>query len=255
MEDLDTARVVPSCSDGILRTLEAFDLHWDGEVVFQSQRIALYSEALQRLSARGLTFECSCSRRDLANAETGYPGTCRAGPTLRCGPTATRFRIDDAIVSFHDRVQGECEFDLRALGDPVIRRRDGIFAYQLAVVVDDGAQGISDVVRGTDLLQSTAWQICLQQALNLPKPHYAHLPLLMETTNQKLSKSRRSLAIQPAHASAQLSEALSLLKHAPPAELQGAPPHELLSWASIRWRLDQVQGMKEIVVSTQMLHV
>lgn len=255
MEDLDTARVIPGCSDGILRTLEGFGLHWDGEVVFQSQRTSLYSESLQRLQAGGLTFECTCSRRELANADTGYPGTCRVKAARACGTTATRFRVDDSIVSFHDRAQGECQFDLRTLGDPVIRRRDGIFAYQLAVVVDDGAQCITDVVRGTDLLQSTAWQIRLQQALGLPVPRYAHLPLLMEANNEKLSKSRRSLAIEPAHASAQLSEALSLLKQDPPAELQGGPPSELLAWATTRWRLDPVQGIKEIVVSTQMLHV
>jgi glutamyl-Q tRNA(Asp) synthetase len=254
IEDLDTARVVPGCSDSMLQTLEAFGLLWDGEVVFQSQRIALYSEALQALRARGLTFECSCSRREL-QSDTGYPGTCRAGPARNCSSTATRFPVDDAAVSFYDRVQGECQFDLRLLGDPVIRRRDGIFAYQLAVVVDDGAQGISDVVRGADLLQSTGWQIRLQQALDLPLVRYAHLPLLVESTNEKLSKSRRSLAIEPARASAQLWEVLSLLKHDPPAELERARPGELLAWATTRWSLDRVQGMKEIVVSTQMLHV
>jgi glutamyl-Q tRNA(Asp) synthetase len=255
MEDLDVTRVVPGCSDSMLSALEAFGLHWDGEVVFQSQRIALYSEALQALRADGSTFECSCSRRELSQADTGYPGTCRAGPARICSSTATRFRVDDSCVSFYDRVQGECQVDLRLLGDPVIRRRDGIFAYQLAVVVDDDAQGISDVVRGADLLQSTAWQISLQHASGLPLVRYAHLPLLVEATNEKLSKSRRSLAIEPARASAQLWEVLSLLKHDPPAELERAPPEELLAWAITRWSLDRVQGMKEIVVSTQMLHV
>lgn len=255
MEDLDTTRIIPGCSDSMLRALEAFGLLWDGEVVFQSQRIALYSEALQALRAYGLTFECSCSRRELGQADTGYPGTCRAGPAHDCSATATRFRVDNSSVSFYDRVQGECQFDLRRLGDPVIRRRDGIFAYQLAVVVDDGAQRISDVVRGADLLQSTAWQICLQHASDLPLVRYAHLPLVVEATNEKLSKSRRSLAIEPARASAQLWEVLSLLKHDPPDELEQAPPAELLAWATTRWSLDRVQGMKEIVVSTQMLHV
>ena len=255
MEDLDTSRIIPGCSDTMLQTLEAFGLLWDGQVEFQSRRIPSYVESLQALRARGLTFECSCSRRELTQFDTGYPGTCRRGPTKSCGPTATRFRVDDTIVSFHDRIQGECQFDLRALGDPVIRRRDGIFAYQLAVVVDDGAQDVSDVVRGTDLLQSTAWQIRLQQALGLRIPRYAHLPLIVEKTGGKLSKSRRSLAIEPAHASTQLSEALRLLKHNPPAELQRASPDELLAWAITRWTLDPVQGEKEIVVSAQMSHV
>jgi glutamyl-Q tRNA(Asp) synthetase len=255
IEDLDTPRVIPGCSDAMLRTLEAFGLHWDGEVEYQSRRIPRYAEALEVLRARGLTFECSCSRRELSQVETGYPGTCRAGPTRACGSTATRFRVDDSLVSFQDRVQGECQFDLRALGDPVIRRRDGLFAYQLAVVVDDGAQHVSDVVRGADLLQSTAWQIRLQEALGLGIPRYAHLPLIVEQTNEKLSKSRRSLAIEPGRASAQLSEALSLLKHNPPAELERAPPTELLAWATTRWNLERVQGYKKIVVFAQISHV
>jgi glutamyl-Q tRNA(Asp) synthetase len=255
MEDLDTTRVMPGCSDAMLRTLEAFGLHWDGEVEFQSRRTTLYAEALQTLRDQGLTFECSCSRRDLGHSETGYPGTCRAGPTQNRGPTATRWRVPAASVSFLDRVQGECCFDLRALGDPVIRRRDGAFAYQLAVVVDDAAQGVSDVVRGADLLESTAWQVELQRALKLATPRYAHLPLIVEPNNGKLAKSRRSLGIDPARATEQLRSALTLLQHTPPLELQQSSPSELLAWATSRWSLDTVQGHKEIVISTQMLHV
>jgi glutamyl-Q tRNA(Asp) synthetase len=252
MEDLDTARVVPGCSDEILRTLEAFGLCWDGAVEYQSQRTGLYADALHSLQARGLTFECSCSRRELNTVETGYLGTCRAGPT-RCGPTATRFRIDDsAAVLFDDRIQGACRFEMRTLGDPVIRRRDGAFAYQLAVVVDDAAQGVSDIIRGADLLESTAWQIQLQQALKLPRPLYGHLPLVVEATRGKLAKSRRSLAIEPAHAGAQLHAALCLLQYTPPAELEHAPPAALLEWAVANWNLDTFHGKTEFVVSMQM---
>jgi glutamyl-Q tRNA(Asp) synthetase len=256
MEDLDTARVVPGCSDEILRTLEAFGLSWDGEVIYQSRRTTLYSEALETLRTAGRTFECSCSRREVSNTmDTGYPGTCRAGPT-RCGPTATRFRIDEsAVVSFDDRVQGACRFELRALGDPIIRRRDGAFSYQLAVVVDDAAQGVSDIIRGADLLQSTAWQSQIQQALQLPRPLYGHLPLVVEATRGKLAKSRRSLAIEPARASAQLREALCLLRHDPPAELEHAPAVVLLDWARANWSLDTFHGISEFVVSTQMSFV
>ena len=255
MEDLDTTRVLPGCSDAMLRTLEAFGLHWDGEVEFQSRRTALYAEALQTLRAQGLTFECSCSRRDLGSAETGYPGTCRAGPTQNRGPTATRLRVPYGLVSFTDRVQGECCFDLRMLGDPIIRRRDGAFAYQLAVVVDDAAQGVSDVVRGADLLESTAWQIELQRALKLATPRYAHLPLIVEPNNGKLAKSRRSLGLDTARATEQLRSALTLLQHTPPSELQHSSPSQLLAWATSQWNLDRVQGHKEIVISTQMLQV
>jgi len=256
MEDLDTSRVVPGSSDEILRTLEAFGLHWDGEVEFQSRRISLYAEALASLQRCGLTFECSCSRRELASiGETGYPGTCRA-TTAHCGSTATRFRVDDsAEIRFSDRVQGELRLPLRALGDPVIRRRDGVFAYQLAVVVDDAAQAVSDVIRGADLLQSTAWQIHLQRALDVITPRYGHLPLLLETDGGKLAKSRRSLALDPGRASAQLHQALSVLQHEPPAALRGAPPKELLAWASTKWTLDLFHGTREIVLNPQMLHV
>jgi glutamyl-Q tRNA(Asp) synthetase len=255
MEDLDTSRVIPGCAAGMLRTLEAFGLLWDGEVEYQSRRTHLYAESLESLRSAGRTFECSCSRRELTSTETGYPGTCRTAPT-RCGPTATRLRIDEtATVSWLDRVQGPCQFALSVLGDPVIRRRDGAFAYQLAVVVDDAAQGISDVVRGADLLQSTAWQIHLQQALGLPVPRYAHLPVVMEAEHGKLSKSRGSLAIDPANSGSQLSAALSILQHEPPAELQHAPPGELLAWATSVWALDRFQGRDEIVVSGPMSHV
>jgi glutamyl-Q tRNA(Asp) synthetase len=259
MEDLDTARVIPGCSDEMLRTLEAFGLWWDGEVVFQSQRTELYTESLQSLRKLGLTYECSCSRRDLGNSETGYPGTCRTRkphwPTQNRGPTATRFRVADGVVSFPDRIQGPCCFDLGTLGDPVIRRRDGVFAYQLAVVVDDTDQSVSNVVRGADLLASTAWQIELQKALKLPTPRYAHLPVIVEQTQGKLAKSRRSLALEPARAGAHLVSALMLLQHPPPAELHEASPTTLLAWATERWALDTVQGKKEIVISAQISQV
>jgi glutamyl-Q tRNA(Asp) synthetase len=256
MEDLDTSRVIPGCSDEMLRTLEAFGLHWDGEVEFQSRRTALYVESLESLRAARRTFECSCSRRELAEqGETGYPGTCR--DASRCGPTtATRFRVKaDEAVSWTDRVQGNCQFDMGVLGDPVIRRRDGVIAYQLAVVVDDAARGVSDVIRGADLLQSSAWQIQLQQALKLPTPHYGHLPLIVEESHGKLAKSRRSLAITPARASDQLATALGLLNHTPPAELQQSSPDTLLAWAIAHWNLDRFQNVKKIVVSRPMSHV
>ena len=255
MEDLDFTRVLPGCADQMLYTLEAFGLLWDGEVEFQTRRVDLYTEALKSLSNAGLTFECSCSRRTRSHVDTGYPGTCRNGPTRNCGATATRFRVEDIPVSFLDRVQGECRFELGRLGDPVIRRRDGAFAYQLAVVVDDAAQGVGEVVRGADLLESTAWQIQLQKALKLPTPRYGHLPLIVEEVHGKLSKSRRSLALDPKHASAQLCEALSMLQHMPPAELAQASPTTLLAWATENWTLDRVHGEKKIVVSTQMSHV
>ena len=194
IEDLDAARVHPGCADEIQRTLEHLGLHWDGPVEYQSHRGALYEEAIQALGERALTYACHCTRRTLAAGEDGaYPGTCRDRPQAQ-GPAALRFRVDDAAsVSFIDRFQGPAQFAMRALGDVIIRRRDGIIAYQLAVVVDDAQQGVTDVVRGADLLPSTPWQLLLQRALALPTPSYGHLPVVVEPDGAKLAKSRRSL--------------------------------------------------------------
>jgi glutamyl-Q tRNA(Asp) synthetase len=247
IEDLDTPRVIPGCADRMLHTLEQFGLLWDGEVVYQSHRIELYHAALKQLKSQGLTFPCSCSRRDLtANEEPGYPGTCRSGPT-RHGMTSTRFRVNDAaVVLFEDGAQGTCRFELGARGDFVIQRRDGIVSYQLAVVVDDAEQLVTDVVRGADLLASTAWQVTLQRALRLPSPRYAHLPLVVAASHEKLAKSRRSVPIDAATANSQLTVALTLLNHPPPPELVRAAPRYLLDWAARNWHLDSLQRVLSV---------
>lgn len=247
IEDLDTARVVPGASDEILRTLERFGLHWDGQVEYQSRRIELYRNALQTLRSRGLTYECSCSRRELAllHDEGGYPGTCRNGP-VREGPTATRFRVDDTVtVELHDRFRGPCRFPLKTLGDFVIRRRDNVFAYQLAVVVDDAQQGVTHVVRGADLLQSTAWQIALQHALDLPTPSYGHLPVVVEHDGRKLAKSRRSIPLAADQAGSQLVAALRLLQQSPPDGLERESPDVILAWARSHWRPDALLALRD----------
>jgi glutamyl-Q tRNA(Asp) synthetase len=244
MEDLDTARRVPGCADAIVRTLAGFALHADGAIEYQSARVAHYQHALERLGAAGLTFECSCSRRERSSAG-GYPGTCRAGPR-RAGPTATRFRVEGASVSFEDRAQGLCRFSLAERGDVIVRRRDGVFAYQLAVVVDDALQGVTDVVRGADLLDNTPWQIALQRALQLPTPRYAHLPLVTEPGGGKLAKSKRSVALEPALAGRQLHAALTLLGQDPPLTLKSEVPAYILEWACANWRLDRVHGVREV---------
>lgn len=245
VEDLDTARCLPGGAQQILETLEALGLLWDGEVLYQSRRTARYAAALATLTARGLTFECSCSRRDLAGSP--YPGTCRSAPA-RPGATATRFRVSRKTVHFDDRIQGPQHVELTLLGDVVIRRRDGAFAYQLAVVVDDAEQGVSDIVRGADLLDSTGWQIALQQALGLPTPRYAHLPVIMEDAHGKLSKSRGSLALDRTRPGVQLTRALSLLQLQPPADLIGAPVATLIQWAIGQWRPEALIGMRRIAV-------
>jgi glutamyl-Q tRNA(Asp) synthetase len=246
IEDLDPLRTVPGAADAILATLESFGLTWDGGILYQSRRTEAYEAALARLSAAGLTYACRCSRRELAG-EGVYPGTCRSGPRGR-GPAATRLRVDlSATIDFDDGLQGPQSFPLAQLGDFVIRRRDGIFAYQLAVVVDDAEQGITDVVRGADLLTSTPWQIALQRSLEAQVPRHTHLPLVLDRDGDKLSKSRRSLALDPAQAAGQLAAALSLLRLPPPAGLAGAPPPRLLEWAVPRWPPAGLRGLRELL--------
>jgi glutamyl-Q tRNA(Asp) synthetase len=247
IEDLDTPRVRPGSADDILRTLERLNLFWDGEVSYQSRRLPLYEAALQQLRAGGRTFECSCSRRSVAaQGDTGYPGTCREGPR-RAGPTATRFRVEGgAWVEFADRLQGLCRQDLGKLGDVVIRRRDGLWAYQLAVVVDDAHQNITDVVRGADLLGSTAWQLELQRALGHLPPRYAHLPVVTAADGGKLAKSRCSVPPDLSNPSQVLMQALELLQQRPPADLAGLEPREVLGWAILNWkpaRLHQIAAV------------
>ncbi len=216
--------------------------------MYQSQRHNVYAAALDQLQRAGLTFQCSCSRRDLAgNDETGYPGTCRNGPTRPEVATATRFRVPPAhVVFFDDKIQGACDFRTPELGDVVIQRKDGIFAYQLAVIADDASQHITDVVRGADLLLSTAWQILLQRALALPTPAYAHLPLVVEQTQEKLGKSRHSIPVEPRHASAYLTTVLRMLNHSPPAELEGDTPARLLAWATSNWNVAALRAVRSV---------
>ncbi|HTW37673.1 MAG TPA: tRNA glutamyl-Q(34) synthetase GluQRS [Steroidobacteraceae bacterium] len=246
IEDLDAPRVVAGSAEEILRLLEAFGLLWDGAVVRQSERTELYHEALASLLSRGLTFACSCSRRAHAGVGGRYPGTCRNGPT-RPGPTAVRFRVDDgASVCFDDRIQGRCEFRLGALGDVVVRRRDGLPAYQLAVVVDDAAQGVTDVVRGADLLSSTGWQIALARALGLPAVTYAHLPLVVEPDGRKLAKSRRSVPVDPRERGPWLLEALRLLNQAPPPALAREAAPTILAWGVAHWDIERLHGIRSV---------
>jgi glutamyl-Q tRNA(Asp) synthetase len=243
IEDLDTPRVVPGCADEMLRTLDAFGFEWDGEVLFQSTRRSAYRDALAALTAAGRIYPCSCSRKDLAglDEESGYPGTCRAGPT-RSGPTALRFRVSGAPIHFDDLFQGPQEFDLATCGDVVVERRDGLASYQLAVVVDDAFQGITRVVRGADLLSSTPWQIDLQQALSLPQPIYGHLPLLLEPDGAKLSKSLRSVPLDLSAAPLALFSTLTHLSQTPPPELAHSSIKEVWNWAFRHWNPRALAG-------------
>lgn len=255
IEDLDRDRVVPGAADRILATLGSFGFEWDGSVTWQSRRSDLYQAALERLRQAGRVYDCSCTRSELqrlprsAGGEPIYPGTCRGGRRPSRLPPAVRFRtdLDPQPVCAPDEYQAEiCQDVSREVGDFVIRRRDGYFAYQLAVVVDDAEQGISEVVRGCDLLDNTPRQVLLQRALDLPTPSYAHLPLVVEPGGRKLAKSRRSIGLEADSAPRQLVTALALLGQAPPASLARAAVGEVWDWALAHWRPAALVGRREV---------
>jgi glutamyl-Q tRNA(Asp) synthetase len=216
MEDLDHPRVVPGADRDILETLERYGLTWDGEVVYQSQRISLYEDALETLRRKNLIFDCACSRAELQRAasapaasdptELVYPGTCRDGLPPGRVARSVRFRAS-GVIAFDDLIAGQIEEDVAtSTGDFVIKRADGVFAYQLAVVVDDEGQGVTQVVRGADLLASTARQIALQRALGYRTPEYAHVSLVVGPDGAKISK--RDGALPPSDVSGSLQLAL-----------------------------------------------
>jgi glutamyl-Q tRNA(Asp) synthetase len=239
IEDLDRPREAAGSAAGILRTLEAFGFRWDGEVTRQRDRTELYVAALESLRARDLTFECSCSRLQLED-ETRYPGTCRLRPPAGVA-TATRLRVQPGRIHICDRIQGTYRQDVAgAVGDVILKRRDQVFAYLLAVVVDDAAQGVTHVVRGADLLDNTPRQIYVQRALSLPQPASAHVPVLTESDDTKLAKSRRSVRLTSDAALPQLLAAFTLLGQRPPAALSGGTIAEAWDWAIGSWDINCV---------------
>jgi glutamyl-Q tRNA(Asp) synthetase len=222
IEDLDMPRVVPGAEEEILHALRRYGLEWDGEVVRQSQRTTLYDAALASLRDLGLAYDCACSRSDLQRAasaplgaEAVYPGTCRNGLPPGRTARAVRFRAPDTVIGFDDLIVGRVEENIAGqTGDFVIKRADGPYAYQLAVVVDDAEQGVTQVVRGGDLLSSTPRQIALQRGLGLPTPVYAHLPLIVGPDGSKLGKRNGALplpALDEAHLRNTLTDALRVL--------------------------------------------
>ncbi len=240
IEDLDRAREVPGSAARMLSVLEAFGFEWDGPVVRQSERLPLYAAALARLAAQGLLFDCTCARQELEQHER-YPGYCRDGPRKPSQARARRLRVEPGRIQFHDRIQGLFRQDVAAaVGDLLLVRRDGVYAYVLAVVVDDAAQGITDVVRGADLLDNTPRQIYLQQALRLPTPTYAHVPLLTESDGRKLAKSKRSVHLDGERPQSRLRAVFEMLGMRPPADLESGKTSEIWAWAVANWKLERL---------------
>jgi glutamyl-Q tRNA(Asp) synthetase len=265
MEDLDVPRSVPGAAEDILRTLEAFGLHSDEPVIYQSRRTAAYDEALQRLQADGSVYPCCCTRKEIADSAVQgiegfvYPGTCRnaqstllpKGEGAATGRTAAwRVRTNNEAVVFYDALQGRFSQRIESeIGDFVVKRADGLFAYQLAVVVDDAFQGITHVVRGADLLDSTPRQIYLQRLLDLRVPQYMHLPVAVNDAGEKLSKQTLAAPVDESHPVRTLLHVLDFLRQEPPGELIGEDIESVLKWAMQNWNASKLQGARTLPAS------
>ena len=251
IEDVDTTRCHPEFSASILETLAAFGFEWDVPVVYQSQRTACYERAFSYLKRKGLVYGCACSRREIADSAIGidgahiYPGTCRNGLPPGRQPRAWRLVVPDREIVFDDAVQGEQRQNLaKDVGDFVLRRADGLFAYQLAVVADDIEQGINHIVRGADLLASTPRQIWLYECLDETPPRYAHLPLAVNAAGEKLSKQTRAAPVCAAEPLAPLVAAMRFLNLDPGKS--ECSLKELWNWAIMHWSVGNVPGKQAI---------
>lgn len=269
MEDIDKPREMSGAADDILLTLEAFGFAWDGEIVYQSQRSQLYEKALVQLQAKNVIYPCACTRKEIADSShligiegAIYPKTCyqkivnsstsefNASASLM-DTASQRINVDDAgLITFKDAIQDEINQQLaRDIGDFILKRKDGFFAYQLAVVVDDAAQGVTHVVRGADLLDSTPRQIYLQQLLGIQTPHYAHVPFATNAQGEKLSKQTLARALDTKRSNIEMFEALSFLGQHPPEEIKNATLDEVWRWAITNWQLANVPKSRSLVRS------
>ncbi len=241
IEDIDPPREEAGASARILADLQAHALHWDGEVMYQSQRGEAYEAALARLKQQGLLYPCDCSRSKIKALGDVYPGLCRDRQPPPAPPVAWRVRVPDARLGFDDALQGRFEQDMaREVGDFVLKRKEGLMAYQLAVVVDDAEQGVTHIVRGSDLLDSTPRQIYLQQQLGVAAIHYAHLPVLLNSEGQKLSKQNHAPSLAGLDPRENLLRCLALLHQAEPPSAEQNSCEAILAWAARHWRLADV---------------
>lgn len=254
IEDIDPPREMPGAAEGILRTLETYGFEWDGPVEYQSHRSAFYEAALEQLRRDGMLYPCGCTRKEIADSAVAgldgpvYPGTCRNGLAPGKEARAWRVRADTEDIIFEDGIQGTIRQNLRRdVGDFVLKRADGFYAYQLAVVVDDAEQGMTHIVRGSDLLDSTSRQIHLQRLLGYPHPHYAHLPVAANEAGEKLSKQTRAAPLSTDNAVEKLWQALDFLGQQPDRSLLDASRDEIWQWARRHWRLAAIPRQRSIL--------
>jgi len=250
IDDIDPPRQQKGAADDILKTLEAFGFEWDQSVLYQSSRLKHYQTALDYLIEQQLAYPCSCSRASIlqktgqTKGEIVYPGFCRHGPINKQAnesELSTRLMCNDEIIRFNDAIQGKQSINLaKQVGDFIIKRRDQHFSYQLATGIDDADQGITEVVRGADLLNCTPSHIHVQNTLHLPSPQYCHLPVALNNDGQKLSKQNHAEAIYAKDSAQLLYKSLKFLGQMPPIALNKASQEDIWSWAKTHWQLDLV---------------
>lgn len=248
IEDVDTSRAIKGADSDILHTLASFGFEWDDEIIYQSKQTQHYQNVLDLLTTQALTFPCVCSRKQLFDQDI-YPGTCRSRRYPEKKPHAIRLTAQETSVEFNDLVMGKQSQNIRQqCGDFVIRRSDGLFAYQLAVVVDDARQNITEIVRGADLLDCTPRQIYLQQQLNYRTPDYCHLPLAVDATGNKISKSAGGAKVDVAHKEKLLVKTLAFLGQKPPGDLSLSSIDDIWVWAIKHWQVEQIPQQQKIQI-------
>ncbi len=250
IDDIDTPRICSGASSAIMRTLERHGLCWDEGVFFQRFETEAYYDALNLLDTSGWLYPCHCSRKELAilssneTERTVYPGICRKANRSRVQPHALRVLTKDAAVTLEDKLQGSHCWDVeKEFGDFIVLRRDKIVSYHLATVIDDNRAGISEVMRGGDILESTPLQIYLQSLLGLPNHDYLHLPIVVDSQGKKLSKQNLAKAVNDREPSINLFNLLNLLNQCPPRYLYGAPPKEILEWGIQTWDVSKLSRL------------
>lgn len=251
IDDIDTPRNQQGAAQQIIQDLEILGLHWDGRIFYQSDNLARYQDVLDQLRKRHLVYPCTCTRKTLSSMApqqaSVYPGICRQHPPHPNQSSALRLKTDGIRVAFQDRLQGTVEQNVELeVGDFIVQRKDRIIAYQLAVVVDDHDQHVTDVVRGADLLDSTPRQIGIQQLFAFPQPSYMHIPVIVDRHGIKFSKQSRAPAIDTQNPPATLFRLLTLLNQHPPDILRRATVSDILTWAIAHWEPQTLHNVRAI---------
>jgi glutamyl-Q tRNA(Asp) synthetase len=251
MEDLDPPRESVIAAKQILQALECLNLYWDGEVLYQSDRHTAYQLALNQLQEQTSVFPCTCNRKDIQQQGGIYQGNCRRrninDSGLEPGNYAIRCKVSNSILEFDDLLQGKQSQNLESeTGDFIIKRKDGLYSYQLAVVVDDAFQEITHIIRGIDLIDSSYRQIYLQSLLSFPQPYYGHIPVIINDQGQKLSKQHHATALDLSDPSSTLYQALLYLQQNPPNDLKKSKPSDILEWAIENWQIPKLRNLQKL---------